>query len=83
MTEKEVDELFGPAKLKFSGYYKYTFTYKGSHKGYSIYVSGGGDVNDIYKTNYAPEEFFSTCDDWTSIIIKDNRDNIVFEVDKF
>ena len=53
MTEQisrdEAIEIYGDIVVKFSSYYKYSFTFSGSRDGVTIALSLGGDHNDIYK----------------------------------
>jgi hypothetical protein len=51
MSKTEFLELYGEAKVSFSFYYKYTFSFKGEFDGKSIYASVGGIADDIYKLN--------------------------------
>lgn len=52
MTIKEVIKKYGNVPLLFSGYYKYRFGFKGTAKdGAEIYVSYGGNSDDIYRYN--------------------------------
>ena len=50
MTHEEFYEKYGDVKVKFSGYYKYTFTYTGElPDGGRISVEYGGNADDIYR----------------------------------
>jgi hypothetical protein len=50
MTKKEFIEKYGNVKVKFSTYYKYTFTYVGElPNGGKISVGYGGNYDDIYR----------------------------------
>ena len=52
MTSEEFYEKYGDVKVKFSGYYKYTFTYTGKlPDGVEIVVGYGGNADDIYRHN--------------------------------
>ena len=52
MTKDEFLEQYGDVLVKFTSYYKYTFTFTGlMDNGYSILVRIGGSANDIYKTS--------------------------------
>ena len=46
MKQEEFIKKYGEEKVKFSSYYKYSFTFK-NEKGLSISV--GGDSDDIYR----------------------------------
>jgi hypothetical protein len=50
MTRNEFYEKYGDVKVKFSGYYKYTFTYTGNlPDGGRISVDYGGNADQIYR----------------------------------
>jgi len=50
ITRKEFFDKYGDVEVKFVGYYKYVFTYKGTAPDGTIIVVGdGGDSSDIYK----------------------------------
>lgn len=50
MSKEQILEKYGNVKLKFSSYYKYTFTFVGiADDGAQIRTSIGGDSGDIYK----------------------------------
>ena len=49
LNEKEFLELYGEAKVVFTSYYKYSFSFRGEFNGKSIYVSVGGSADDIYR----------------------------------
>lgn len=50
METKEVIELYGDLPLKFSSYYKYSFTYEANAPdGTTVWASYGGCADDIYR----------------------------------
>jgi len=49
LNEKEFLEMYGDAKVVFTSYYKYSFSFRGEFNGKSIYVSVGGNADDIYR----------------------------------
>lgn len=49
LTKEEVLEKLKGVKLKFSSYYKYSFSFRGENENYKISISYGGDHNDIYR----------------------------------
>lgn len=50
MTKDEFYEKYGDVKIKFSSYYKYTFTYGGElPDGGRVSVDYGGNSDDIYR----------------------------------
>jgi hypothetical protein len=49
LNEKEFLEMYGEAIVVFTSYYKYSFSFRGEFNGKSIYVSVGGNADDIYR----------------------------------
>jgi hypothetical protein len=50
LTEEQFVEKYGDAKVKFSSYYKYTFTFVGQlEDGSTITLSVGGGGDDVYR----------------------------------
>lgn len=50
MTRQEFYEKYGDVKVKFSSYYKYTFTYKATLPDGKLLTCGyGGNSDDIYR----------------------------------
>ena len=50
MTREEFYEKYGDVKVKFSSYYKYTFTYEATlPDGNRLTCGYGGDHDDIYR----------------------------------
>jgi hypothetical protein len=53
MTEYEKQQKFmqeyGKVKVRFTKYYKYTFTFVGEHNGNVIVVNVGGNSEEIYR----------------------------------
>jgi len=49
LNEKEFLEMYGEAKVVFTSYYKYSFSFRGEFNGKSMYVSVGGNADDIYR----------------------------------
>lgn len=55
MTRDEAKELYGKVPCVFSGYYKYTFTFRGiADDGATITLSVGGNADDIYRYSVSP-----------------------------
>jgi hypothetical protein len=48
-TEEQFNEQYGEAKVVFTSYYKYSFSFRGEFNVKSIYVSVGGNTDDIYR----------------------------------
>lgn len=56
MTREEFIEKYGDVKVKFSNYYKYTFTYTGTlPDGGKISICDGGNSDDIYRYEVVPD----------------------------
>ena len=49
LNEKEFLKMYGEATVVFTSYYKYPFSFRGEFNGKSIYVSVGGNADDIYR----------------------------------
>lgn len=49
MTKQEFMDKYGNVEVKFSSYYKYTFTFTGEFDGGVVVVDVGGDSSDIYR----------------------------------
>ena len=49
LQEKEFVELYGDAKVVFTSYYKYSFSFRGEFNGKQIYANVGGNADDIYR----------------------------------
>ena len=60
MEYKELLDKFGHYKVKFSGYYKYSFTFK-SDDG-KLEITAGGISEDIYRFRVLPEEHYPLSD---------------------
>jgi len=57
LTREDILKKYGDTAMKFSRYYKYSFTYKGIAKDGNIVVcSEGGDSNDIYRLEVIADE---------------------------
>jgi hypothetical protein len=55
MTRFEVLEKYGDLPLRFSSYYKYSFTFSGiAPDGAKISADVGGDASDIYRLDVTP-----------------------------
>lgn len=75
--------LYGEVKMKFSSYYKYTFTYKGTTSdGNTVYASIGGSADDIYKLSVSVDEEINLINlAPESGRVKDPDGNIIAELD--
>ena len=57
MSFEEIKEKYGDVKLKFNGYYKYSFSFTGrTEDGEEVYASIGGSADDIYKLEVSAEQ---------------------------
>ncbi len=78
MNLEQITEKYGNVKLKFNSYYKYTFNFIGkTEDGEEVYVSTGGDADDIYRLDVSQdkEETIGTlCPNY--IRISKNGENI-------
>ena len=52
-------QMYGDVEVKFSSYYKFTFTFKGicASDGKNITVRIGGDVDDIYRMDISADAY--------------------------
>jgi hypothetical protein len=74
MTKDEFIIKYGNRKVKFSGYYKYTFNYVAqTDDGLKITVSVGGNGDDIYRHEVFPdkEEFIHDLYPYSGQVNKD------------
>jgi hypothetical protein len=56
ITKQQFIEKYGPVKVQFKSYYKYTFTFYGiTADGRSISVTAGGDADEIYRMEVAAD----------------------------
>lgn len=80
MTYEEVLELYKDTPLFFSNYYKYIFTYEGTHEptGHKVVASCGGNSDDIYRHEVSRDssEFFTSL--WPSSISIYNKGGCIF-----
>ena len=73
MTKEEVLKEYGDVPLKFSSYYKYSFSFYGEKNGATIYATIGGNADDIYR--------FELCAD-SKITLNEGRHNSATICDK-
>lgn len=59
LTEEQFMEKYGEAKVVFTYYYKYSFSYEGMFEGKKIYVSVGGNADDIYRHEVVPNKEYA------------------------
>lgn len=72
MTKEEFIEKYGAVKVKFSSYYKFSFTFAGIlDNGYMIMVSVGGNSDDIYRMEVIAdfEETVESLDPYTGGVL--------------
>ena len=84
MTTEEVNEKFKDIKVKFTNYFKYTFTFTGTTKdGYEIQCDYGGDSDMIYRFSVSDVPInFNSVDDWSIVSVSHNK-NQVYYIDNF
>ena len=79
LSKKQVNEMFGDAELRFTSYYKYSFSFHGDYGGYSIVTGMGGSGDDIYRLEVDNEPTpFSSVDKWNFVNVSKD-DKTVFE----
>jgi hypothetical protein len=72
MTRKEFIEKYADVKVKFSEYYKYTFTYTGSlPDGGKISLDYGGNAEQIYRHDVSAdtEETVSSLCPYSGVVV--------------
>jgi hypothetical protein len=75
MTKDEFIIKYGSTKVKFSSYYKYTFSYAAlTEDGLKITVGIGGNSDEIYRQEVMPdkEEYINDLDPYCGYVFKDN-----------
>lgn len=80
MTKEEVLAKYGNLPLRFSSYYKYSFTFKGAaDDGTVVYASLGGSADDIYKLSVTSDSVIALNDkDYSSAHVSRN-DKLLWE----
>ena len=81
MTAEQVIEKFEDKLLKFSHYYKYTFSFVGyTDDGYKITCHYGGSADDIYRYNVgATDELrFHHLSEWNTVTVVNGKNERVF-----
>ena len=58
-TKKEFLKMYGKAMVVFASYYKFSFGFKGEFNGKSIFVTTGGNAEDIYGLSVCAGEQYS------------------------
>ena len=84
LTKEEVLEKFKDVELKFSRYYKYTFTFEGKCGDYTISMGIGGNAGDIYRyevTADATETIGNGCYIHLIVLHKDQVESVFEEWD--
>jgi hypothetical protein len=57
MNLEQIKEKYGNVKLKFNGYYEYSFSFTGkTEDNEEIYVSVSGNANNIYKLDVSRDK---------------------------
>lgn len=77
MTRTEFYKEYGKLKVKFSSYYKYTFTYKTTLEDGSILTCGyGGNHDDIYRHDVTNdgEETLEDLQPYEATVYKDGKE---------
>jgi hypothetical protein len=81
LKSEEFLEKYGEVKVKFSNYYKYTFTFEGSlPEGAKISVSFGGDADQIYKFNVVADQEITVNDTYPNTgYVSDENGRVIDE----
>jgi len=58
MEEADFFSQYGDCLVKFSSYYKYTFTFRGA----DLQISAGGDKDDIYRFTVEPNKEYKVSE---------------------
>jgi len=78
MNLQEALVKYGDSKVRFTGYYKYSFTFKGTTpNGHNIEVWAGGNPDDIYRFDVGLGEEILKSLDCTPHYIKVTDGDIV------
>lgn len=83
MNKEQIQEKFGNTLLRFSHYYKYTFTFIGhTEDEYKILCYFGGSSDDIYRydVNADVEYRVGNLDDWSAVRVMDKANKVIFEL---
>ena len=77
MEKNEIFEKYIDVVLKFSSYYKYTFTFSGiAEDGANIVVNVGGDSSEIYRYEVSNDSSMTLMDEreyYSAYITKDSK----------
>ena len=80
MTKEEVENTFADVKLKFSHYFKFSFSFVAEGDGFKITGVFGGDSDSIYRYDLSNDEEVSLgdCleDSWHSVTITKSGEEI-------
>jgi hypothetical protein len=77
MNKEQILDLYGDLPLKFSSYYKYSFSYSAvAPDGVRVHASYGGTSEGIYRYSVTPEKAITLrSGDWDSATVI--RDGVV------
>ena len=76
MTKDEFYEKYGQVKVKFSSYYKYTFTFEGTlNDGGRIVIDVGGSSGEIYRFEVCAglEETISSLEPYSGVVFSEDK----------
>ena len=62
MTKQEFLDKYGNVLVRFSTYYKYSFTFAGETDNLTVTVSYGGSSDDIYRYDVSADVFLTVRD---------------------
>ena len=80
MTKADVEHYLKDVKLKFSSYYKYTFSFRATWFDCTVSASIGGDADDIYRESVDADEErpLLPLSNWRGLTIR-RGDEVVYE----
>lgn len=76
MNLEQIKEKYGNVKMKFNGYYKYSFSFTGkTEDGEEVHASVGGSADDIYTLDVSAEKEETINSLWPNYItvLKDGK----------
>lgn len=84
LTKEQVMERYGKVPLKFSSYYKYTFSYSGTAPdGAVVSASYGGSSDDIYRHQVEADDVITLEDAWMSASVTKDGEELWSEYEMF
>lgn len=78
LTFEEALQKYGHVKVKFSSYFKFSFTFTGTFYGLQIDAHVGGSSSDIYNLNVDTNEIELQSIDFMSLSVYQNGNEIEY-----